>query len=245
LGLKSAVVDITDNKTVEKLFENYPNIRCVVDSVPPPSDFESYSENLKLLAKQVQYSIYLSTTGVYGRVNGEVVDEQTSLNPNHARATARVRAEVAHQNTFEKSTILRLPAIYGPGRGIGNAIKSGRYKIIGKGQRFTNRIHVEDICLTIKTLIDCYFSSKFCPPILCVSDGAPIKQIDIVNFCCTRFGFNLPESVPEQIANQQLDPTMLSNQRISNALLKSFLGRELKYPTYEHGADTEFAEYCK
>ena len=239
-GYLSEVLDITDSHSVNKFLNINTDITCVVDSVPPPSFIDEYTSNLKLIADCVNYSIYLSTTGVYGKINGEVVDENTDTNPNHLRAKSRVVCERIHRETFSKSTLLRLPAIYGPGRGIGHAIKSRRYKIIDQGLRFTNRIQVEDLCATIIALIEGHNSGQVLPEILCVSDSSPSYQVDVVRFYCNRFGFELPEAVSLELAKQQLDPTMLSNQIVSNKLLISFLQRELKYPSYKDGASTEF-----
>ena len=61
--------------------------------------------------------IYLSTVGVYGDRNGEVVTEATPVGPQTARSKRRVAAEEQWRAACSHLEILRLPGIYGPFRG--------------------------------------------------------------------------------------------------------------------------------
>ena len=62
--------------------------------------------------------IYISTTGVYGPAGGEWVDEATPPDPQREGGRASLAAEqaLAAHPLGQRSVILRLAGIYGPGR---------------------------------------------------------------------------------------------------------------------------------
>ena len=64
--------------------------------------------------------VYMSTTGVYGDMRGEMVDESTPVRPLTERARRRVSAEemtrVWCNERRVRRVVLRVPGIYGPGR---------------------------------------------------------------------------------------------------------------------------------
>jgi nucleoside-diphosphate-sugar epimerase len=220
---------------------------CVIDSVPPPllnssssTLVNSYLSFIERCSSQSDRILYLSTTGVFGKTDGSIVNETTPLEPKHKRAEARVAVEEAYrkyQKHSESFCALRLPGIYGPGRGVGNAIQSGRYKIIGDGSRYTNRIHVDDICQTLSVLID---PDCKIPQTLCVCDDSNATQKEVVDFYCDKFSLSYPSSISLEEAIETLDPLMLGNQRVSNTLLKQCYVSTLLYPTYKDGAGEEF-----
>ena len=219
---------------------------CIVDSVPPPlkahdsgalqSSYISFIQKASLCCDKF---LYLSTTGVYGGMNGEVVNESTPLDPKHPRGKARVLVEDTYRKNIRDGNFcsLRLPAIYGPGRGVGLAIQQQRYKIIDDGSRFTNRIHVKDICQAIQSLIQ---SSEKLPPALCVSDDEPATQTAVSSYYCKKFQFPFPVSVTLEQAMKTLDSSLLGNQRVSNTLLKTCYLKNLHFPTFREGAGEEF-----
>jgi nucleoside-diphosphate-sugar epimerase len=73
------------------------------------------------------------------------------------------------------------------------------------------------------------------PPVLCVSDDAPTRAREVAEFVCAREGVPLPGTVSESEVLNAGGYTMLSNQRIQNALMKTVLGITLKYPSYREG----------
>ena len=62
--------------------------------------------------------IYISTTGVYGPADGDWVDEVTPPDPQREGGRASLAAEqvLAAHPLGQRSVILRLAGIYGPGR---------------------------------------------------------------------------------------------------------------------------------
>ena len=233
----------------------HPSLEMVVDSVPPlvssevrkaPS-LDSMPDNWLSEAlfgvknvvaaiaahENITRVIYLSTTGVFGTTDGSWVDEQTPTRAESPRIMARVESENLYSRLEKEVVVVRPAAIYGPGRGILAALKAGRYPLI-EGLRWSNRIHVKDLAGILKVLLQT--PSGEAPPLVCAADNEPSPSDEVVSFFCQRFGLPLPESIQREEAERRGFSTMLSNQRVSNKLLKQRLGYTFLYPDYRCGA---------
>lgn len=241
MGFNSASVDLRVPQSVVELIKLYPQITTIVDGVPPivledGNLAPEYQDSISILKNlNSELYIYLSTTGVYGVVDGSIVNEDTILNPNSIRGKARRHVEELISKIFNPSVLLRLPAIYAVDRGILEAIKTGRYKIIDDGLRYTNRIHVDDL---VEVIIKCIrhpeiFKEK--SNVFCITDDYPATQIELVNYICEKYELSFPERISLEGAKTSLDSNLLSNQRISNDKFKHFLNIQLKYPTFREG----------
>src|SRR5579859_2983034 len=120
--------------------------------------------------------IYLSSTAVYGpTAEGEVVDEDSSLALYDADGAPRVADESAVEGgrlSGLATVILRLAAIYGPGRGVRERLKVGNYKLIDEGEHMFSRVHVDDVVGVILAAADRAPN----PAIYCVADDRPTTQ---------------------------------------------------------------------
>jgi dTDP-4-dehydrorhamnose reductase len=223
---------------VSAFFARYSNLKTVVDSVPPQKDFTScVAEALASSSNTLSRIIYLSTTGVYGTEDGSIVTENMPLNPLHERAKLRVLVENSYRALTIPSCSFRIAAIYGPGRGIGHALKAGRYPLIENGSRWSNRVHVDDLAAAVVAAI---IHQGILPCAINLADDSPTLSSEIVEYYCKKFGFATPTSLSLNEARQRGLDTMLSNQRISNDLLKKFLLPKLRYPSFREGAQSEF-----
>ncbi len=119
-------------------------------TVPPRDDKDSRLAGLlSKLDAVVRRIVYLSTTGVYGDRNGELVTERDVTSPSCNRAKRRLAAESLLEEWCQargtELIILRVPGVYGPGRlGLGR-IESGRPVIREADANPGNRIHVDDL----------------------------------------------------------------------------------------------------
>jgi len=214
----------------------WPSITTVVDSVPPIRTNDNPLIGAEAVSHAVQKGgikrlLYLSTTGVYGVTDGSWVDENTPTNPTQVWGRDRLHAENIYREmkTVEVS-IFRLPAIYGPGRGLEQALQLGSYKLIDNGERWTNRIHVDDLA---GVLAEGATTERSIPEIVCVTDDKPVLQREIVEAYCRKLNLPMPSSVSSEQAKDAKLFTMLSNQRISNALMKKSFAWKLKFSSYE------------
>ena len=229
-------------RDISHLVAAYPDLQYWIDSVPP---FLSLKQNIpffksSLVARSPKI-FYLSTTGVYGVSSGDWVNEETPLGPSHTRSELRVMAEQLYKDTGLECCAFRLSGIYGPGRGTGLSLRAGRYPLIEDGRRWTNRIHVEDIVQALMAAMRISNERKL-PSCINISDDQPAQAIDVVRYYCEKFKFPMPSPISLEQAILAGMFTVTGNQRVSNKLMHSELGVELKYPSYLIGAGSEFSD---
>lgn len=248
-GFSAEQVDIADWHAVNKFFSHHPRLQVIVDSVPPlsgeihpggsPADGAAHIvHGARAHCPALRHIIYLSTTGVYGVDDGSVVEETSTEKPRTGRGANRLLVEESYRASGFKTCALRIAAIYGEGRGIGHALRDGRYPLIEDGSRWSNRIHVEDLSAAIAAAIA---YQGVLPRAINLSDDEPARTSDVIQYYCTKFSFQAPHSITLSEARNRGLETLLSNQRVSNELLKRTLLPSLKYPTYREGAESEFA----
>lgn len=89
-------------------------------------------------ASEAKSVTYLSTTGVYGDLNGGWAFEWTPVSPSSARSERRVEAECGWIAARADVRLVRLPGIYGPGRSPLDRVREGRAsRIIKPGHVFS------------------------------------------------------------------------------------------------------------
>ena len=104
--------------------------------------------------------------------------------------------------------------------------------------RWSNRIHVDDLSASIVAAIS---FQGLLPQMMNLADDNPTQAREIVEYYCRTFSFPSPPSISSFEAERRGLETMLSNQKISNALLRKVLQRQLAYPSFRDGALTEFS----
>ena len=113
--------------------------------------------------KKLQSIIFISTVAVYGKEEGELIDEKSPLLGNTPYARSKIQAEKSIidfgiKNNI-KTVVLRLPLVTGKNP-LGNlgymikAIKKGYYFRIGKGQAKKSIISASDLANLIPELFD-------------------------------------------------------------------------------------------
>lgn len=239
-GWQACILDVNQPETIAGALAQYPNLTVLVDSVPPDRLAKDHVQSAIDRGKafkqsKIQRAIYLSTTGVFGVEDGSIVNENTPANPKHESGRARLAHETAYLELIPNTIVLRLPAIYGPGRGTGHALKAERYPFIEDGKRWSNRIHVEDLARIIAALLDQNPSER----LFCVSDGTPALSSDVVAYYCQTFNLPQPESITLDEAKARGMHSVLSNQQIDSNLLYKTLKLKPKYPSFREGALSE------
>jgi nucleoside-diphosphate-sugar epimerase len=190
-------------------------------------------------APRLRSVVYLSTLGVYGDSAGAWIDENTPVDPAHARrGRARIDAELAWQALGRRRempvTILRLGGIYGPGQNGMIRLLRGAGHRIAKPGHVSNRVHVYDIAQAI----DAAFEQR-ADGVFNVVDDEPAPPTDQVAFAAHLLGIDAPPEIPYAQAGALLSPLALSFYegciRARNDRLKNVLGVRLRYPTYRDG----------
>jgi nucleoside-diphosphate-sugar epimerase len=221
---------------------SFEGVTHVLASAPPDSDDPALRHHAGDIASlpDLAWTGYLSTTSVYGVIDGGTVDEQTPCRPTSPRGQRRVVAEQAWQALPQPAHIFRLSGIYGPGRSVFDAIRSNRAQRIAKPGQAFNRIHVTDIAQTLMASIAQPTPGR----IYNLADDMPAPSADLVTYGCALLGIEPPPEIPfdEAILSPMAREFWADNKRVSNARIKQELGVTLAYPTYREGLDAIFRE---
>lgn len=172
--------------------------------------------------------VYISSTAVYGAVRGRV-DQHTETNPDEPRGQKRLHAEDLWSQA--NATVLRAPAIYGPGRGLHLRIARGEHQLPddvgGRGDNYISRIHVDDLArLCLAALDRGVAGTRYV-----VGDRKPCPQREITAWLCARL--NRPMSAATPMAN--VSPTLRNDRQVDPSYALDALGVTLQFPTYVEG----------
>lgn len=229
-GYRSERVDISQLEDIERLFEQYPSIHTIADSIPPLEGTARGVENICSLASQypIQRVLYLSTTGVFGVRDGSWVNEDSPLSATDKRSLARIECENTYRRYFPFSTNYRIAAIYGEDRGLKQSLIEGTYRL-PEHERWSNRIHVEDLAELIYRGI---LSEENLPMNFCLADDHPAPVWEVVSYYCDRYKIPFPEKISEEEALRRGMSHFLSNQRVCNTNVKKFFQYIFIHPSY-------------
>ncbi|QCO55769.1 SDR family oxidoreductase [Pseudorhodobacter turbinis] len=196
----------------------------------------------QILASDLEWVGYLSTTGVYGDHQGGWVDEETPLTPSTQRGQQRVLAEDQWQALGLPLHIFRLAGIYGPGRGPFAKVLEGSARRILKPDQVFSRIHVDDIAQVLAASVAQPNPGRTYN--ICDNDPAPPE--DVIAYAAELLGLPVPPS--ENWDTAKMTPMARSfyaeSKRVRNDRIKEELGVELIHPDYRSGLralfDAEF-----
>jgi len=199
---------------------------------------ERLLEHLELTGLPTRF-LYMSTTGVYGDCEGRWIDEDEPLKPSTYRAQRRISAEQAVQRWCTDNgiewEILRVPAIYGPGRLLTERLKSGMPTVRPEECSFTNRIHIDDLV----TVCHDVMARAPAGSVYNVSDGNPSTITDYLFLLAELTGSPKPPLISMQEAERMLSPSIMSfmkeSKRIRNEKLLKETGIQLRYPDLRSG----------
>ncbi|WP_254510712.1 SDR family oxidoreductase [Anatilimnocola floriformis] len=185
---------------------------------------------LAWLPATIRRFIYISSTGVYGSFQGEWIDEIAPCDPQREGGKACLAAEqlLAKSPFADRSVILRLAGIYGPGR-IPRAKDLLENKPLDATPTgYLNLIHVADAARIV------LLAEKPTSHCLLVSDGAPVVRGEYYAELA-----RLLNAPPPQFAPAANEPPVAkrgaADKRISNARLISELSPEFQFPDYRAG----------
>ncbi len=217
-----------DPDSLRGLRADLPKDCLVLHSIPPLRQGDVYEDPtpglLDVLGDRPRRIVYLSTTGVYGSTL--VVNEQTPAAARTPRERLRLQAEDAVSSGSWNSLILRPAAIYGPGRGVHEAMRRGAFRLRGDGDNFVSRVHVEDLATHAEAALFSDVAGRF--P---VADDEPCESRVIARFCAELLGLPMPDAA----APAELSETRRSNRRVDGTAIRKLLGITLRYPSFRSG----------
>ena len=185
------------------------------------------------LADEAASVTYLSTTGVYGDLQGGWAFEWLPVSPDSPRGERRDLAERQWQSVRADARLVRLPGIYGPGRSQLDKVRGGRAEQVVKPGQVFSRIHVEDLAAGLKALID--HPATAGPYNLCDDEPAPPEDVTV--FAADLLGMAAPILVDLDSADvSDMARSFYSEcKRVPNAKIKAATGWRPRYPTFREG----------
>lgn len=134
---------------------------------------------LNHLAVPPRRFIYVSSTSVYGSRDGELIDENSSTNPQTEGGTCCVKAEQLIRKHFADSdaatevVVLRMAGIYGPDRLLRRVsdLKAGT-ALPGSADQWLNLIHVDDAVHMVQHVA----SAETVPPVINVVNSGTLTR---------------------------------------------------------------------
>ncbi len=204
----------------------------ILSSVPPLAqggDPVLNSYGAEIAESKATWIGYLSSTGVYGDVNGAGVDESASIGS--GRRTARADADLLWQDLRKDARIFRLPGIYGPGRSAFDRVLGGKAHRIDLPDQIFSRVHVDDIVSAI--------IASFAGPsgIFNLADNFPCSQNAVIEYACALLGEEPPplQSLEEAALSPMARAFYAENRRVSNRKAKRLLNWSPEYADYKQG----------
>jgi nucleoside-diphosphate-sugar epimerase len=231
-GLDARVADVFDEASLRAAI---PGAAVVVDSVPPDLERGPHGAHVAraLASAGGGRVVYLSSTGVYPKGDGAVVDEDTPTAPEGPRGLARiVEEDVYFGAPGIEAVSLRIAAIYGPGRGVQERLRAGAYRVPGDGQNFVSRVHVDDLAQIIVA------AGRVMPlprRVYTVADDEPARAREHADGVAAILGLPPPASVPMSELSALAAELGGANRRVSNRRLKSELNVTLAFPGWRQG----------
>jgi nucleoside-diphosphate-sugar epimerase len=199
----------------------------VLHSIPPVDEDGTVSDPTPRLVRALGGApariVYLSTTGVYG--DAPAVDEDTAAAPRTERGRLRLRAEAAVAAGPWTTLCLRLAAIYGPGRGVHQAVLHGRFRAVGAGRHVVSRIHVDDLAALVVAALLTGVAGAF--P---VADDEPAASEDVAALAARLLDCPMPAA-----GTGPLHETLAVDRTVDGRAIRRLLGVALQYPSYRVG----------
>jgi len=176
--------------------------------------------------------LFVSSTAVYGQMDGAWVDENSPTEPHSFSGERLLEAEAIIQNSGFSHAVVRFSGIYGPNRN--RLIEQVRRGKASASPHFTNRIHADDCARSLAHLIELNRESEVLQPIYLASDSAPARLIEVVSWLAEQMG--MTEFLSEAATNER------GNKRCSNQRLLDS-GFEFCYPSFKDGYACLLADY--
>ena len=184
--------------------------------------------------------VMVSSTGVYGQSNGEVVTADTPPDPQSGRAEMLYEGEQVWLDSDLDCRVVRLAGLYGPNRVVGLQAVQQNSALVGQGDAWLNLIHVDDAV----ALLVAVMQSETAAQIELGSDGTPVRRLEYYNALASRIGAPPIRMVDDEAELQSmgLDATRIRSsglgKRCDPTITMERTGWSPLYPSYLEGFET-------
>jgi nucleoside-diphosphate-sugar epimerase len=174
--------------------------------------------------------LYVSSTGVYGQVDGEEVDETAATEPLEEAGKIVMEAEALLRQQRPEAVRLRFAGMYGPGRLLRRqAIESGD-PIVGDPEKWLNLIHIDDGVSAVLA------AEQRARPgeVYNIADDRPARRREFYRRLA-----ELLQSPPPRFVLPAPDAPLSgherTNRRVVNRRMRQELAVSLRYPSFAEG----------
>ena len=238
-GIIPVIADVLDPTTLVNLPEVDRVFYCVgfdrTAGIPFRTVYvDGLRQVLAAISDRTKKIVYASSTGVYGRDDGDWVDEDSPPNPSNDSGRVCLEAEGLLSSHCVRSgldfNVVRFSGLYGPGRIIRRAALERGEPISGNPSKFLNLIHIQDAALASIAVLDLGASGRT----YLASDDNPVERQTYYRAAAKMLEAPEPIFVPQMTdaLNSGRDE---SNKRVSNRRIKEELGFRLSYPHFLAG----------
>lgn len=180
----------------------------------------------------IERFLYISSTGVYGNVAGQEVDEDTPCQPTRDGGKASLAAEeaLAASPFGSRAVVVRLAGIYGPGRIPRAADLLAGKPIDAPARGWMNLIHVEDAARIVLLAEE----RAAVPRTYVVSDGQPVVRAEYYAELARLLGAPPPQFVDPPVGSPA-GQRAASDKRVNPRRMFEELRPSLLYSSYREG----------
>ena len=232
-GAIPIVANLDHPLTLRRLANLAPN---VVHLAPPQGDGEvdHRTRHLGAILPAGANVVYVSTTGVYGDCQGQLIDETRTVAPRNARARRRVDAERVLRGWARRMqgrlAIVRAPGISARERLPLLRLEQGTPALLAQDDVYTNHIHADDLARIVALALFRALPGRIYHAV----DDTRIKMGDYFDAVADAFGLARPPRVARAQLAQEVSPIKLSfmseSRLMRNERIKRELGVRLRYP---------------
>ncbi len=203
--------------------------------------FQGTKNLFECVKDKTDFFVYVSGLGVFGDPNGQIVNEESKINPHTKYVQIRVDAQKFLQDSCEKNSIPLTTVYFGEVYGNGgwfesqiiSRLKKGSFKMPKSGKYYRSVVHVDDAVQALMTILEKEFKNES----LIVTDSEPVLFKDLINYTCDLLGLKHPGNIPTFLAKAVLGgdfvKLFITSIRTSNSKLTKMM--QLKFPTYKDG----------
>jgi nucleoside-diphosphate-sugar epimerase len=232
-GAIPIVADLDHPSTLRRLANLAPN---VIHLAPPQPDgvVDRRTRHLVAILPAGASLVYVSTTGVYGDCQGQLIDETRAVAPHNARAWRRVDAERVLRGWARRAqgrlAIVRAPGIYARERLPLVRLEQGTPALLAQDDVYTNHIHADDLARIVALALFRALPGRIYNAV----DDTRMKMGDYFDAVADAFGLARPPRVARAQLAAEVSPIKLSfmaeSRRMRNERIKRELRVRLRYP---------------
>ena len=232
-GAIPIVADLDQPATLKRLARLAQN---VIHLAPPQPTgvLDRRTRNLTAILPDGARLVYVSTSGVYGDCQGQMIDETRPVAPHNARATRRVDAERVLRDWARRAqgrlAIVRAPGIYARERLPLERLAQGTPALQEPDDVYTNHIHADDLARIVALALFRGLPGRIYHAV----DDTHMKMGDYFDSVADAFGLARPPRMARAQLAAEVSPIKLSfmaeSRRLRNERIKHELGVRLRYP---------------